>query len=783
MCVSNDIHIQGDVIKLKDGAELSAQNIRVIASRLLEISAAEDSFEHTMDQKGVSVGTTVKESKSVSIGVNGAQSQTKSKRYKPAQLSATSLMTLESGDELKAIGADLDALDLAMRASTLTVESVQNNNDHKTIQWNMNVNVSTNSVSGSGGVATSKHRSLQTVKSIAHAKRHLSIETNTLKQKGSVIASDNTAILRRADQKSGPVNHIVEDMKNVSITEEKEVNVAVTPQDSFPRLGSYKAHQQYEESISRSTFAAPNLQDEVATAVNRNISQQEIKVCSHKSSFGIAIPLVDAEKIQEDANAMQQALNNLKENIKKTISKDVFKLPKIASEEVKTKNADSKKQVSLKDYAKKVAYEEIVEEIKLSEEKVPDDQIRKAIESEINKHVSNDPGRHTEELVRLGKSLNPNLVNSRKSIDSGIDYIVDKVLTTFNLPTNTRQSDKSDLQNPIKLESIQENQTTRKKLFNANFPDSHPNPFMNHALAVDRGIENACNNVADGVTEVIQHPVDAAANIGICAWDGVNGVSQLAIGVSTAGSRQRNHERLTAIKQQAKEFMNGDSAKKLEIFAQLPSELILGAAVGGAGGGMARKFAGSTSKIAVKTATPIMKAQGLAIETPHGVAFQRMTPQFLKARKQVQEGAHLYRVGMQGGSQAAEGQFWAREIPGKPDYASRHGIPQKNIDKLNFVEKGSLKPGQKVITRKAPPAHDGINPGGAIEVVTPASAVRLKAYINTVDMPAQVIGNKANQSIASRLLNGIIKNVPSPETIGATSAAAIEEVNKNKAPY
>jgi hypothetical protein len=90
----------------------------------------------------------------------------------------------------------------------------------------------------------------------------------------------------------------------------------------------------------------------------------------------------------------------------------------------------------------------------------------------------------------------------------------------------------------------------------------------------------------------------------------------------------------------------------------------------------------------------VSTARGLATQTTSGVA--------LAARRQVESGATLYRVGTTGKSGAAEAQFWALEHPSTPGFAGRYGIPPDNVLKANFVQTATLRPGAGFVTRVAP---------------------------------------------------------------------------------
>jgi hypothetical protein len=65
---------------------------------------------------------------------------------------------------------------------------------------------------------------------------------------------------------------------------------------------------------------------------------------------------------------------------------------------------------------------------------------------------------------------------------------------------------------------------------------------------------------------------------------------------------------------------------------------------------------------------------------------------------------------------------------------SKYGIPSKNVENPNFIEKGRLVPDSDFVTRPAPPS--GNNPGGKIEVVVPLGGVKVESHIS---LPIEVM--------------------------------------------
>ena len=114
------------------------------------------------------------------------------------------------------------------------------------------------------------------------------------------------------------------------------------------------------------------------------------------------------------------------------------------------------------------------------------------------------------------------------------------------------------------------------------------------------------------------------------------------------------------------------------------------------------------------------------VKTPWGIAKQSFDTRALAARKKVENGAPLYRLGSTGRSQASEGQFWSLEHPSTPNYGAKYGIPAENIESANFIEQATLSEGSPFITRPAPGI--GFNGGGGIEVVIPVGGAKMNWF-------------------------------------------------------
>jgi len=138
------------------------------------------------------------------------------------------------------------------------------------------------------------------------------------------------------------------------------------------------------------------------------------------------------------------------------------------------------------------------------------------------------------------------------------------------------------------------------------------------------------------------------------------------------------------------------------------------------------KFAVGTAATIVGGAQMVKAGlETISVKTPYGRAWQSLDPDALLLRRQVSNGAEIYRGGLLGKTNVAEGQFWAPENPLNPGYASRYGAGSYS-GPPDFVIGGNLKPGIPFITRPAPGV--GSNVGGALEIVTRANGVHINFF-------------------------------------------------------
>jgi hypothetical protein len=126
------------------------------------------------------------------------------------------------------------------------------------------------------------------------------------------------------------------------------------------------------------------------------------------------------------------------------------------------------------------------------------------------------------------------------------------------------------------------------------------------------------------------------------------------------------------------------------------------------------------------------------IETPYDVVFQETTDAAMAARAKVEAGATLWRIGTTGKSFAAEAQYWSLENPlTTPGYQIKYGVPAENWANADFVEAGTLKPGQDFVTRTALAPDGSQIPGAGIEVIVVPDSVDVSffSFIGPLQIP------------------------------------------------
>jgi hypothetical protein len=123
------------------------------------------------------------------------------------------------------------------------------------------------------------------------------------------------------------------------------------------------------------------------------------------------------------------------------------------------------------------------------------------------------------------------------------------------------------------------------------FYDINNSSAMHHIVAIGRGLESAVNTTADGIVQVVSHPVDTVMGLAITAFDGYNALGDRCFGISTEGSRIRNSARGSAFLDTSYRFENGNSVVRTEMLSAGAGNLFF-AYVTGSGAVQVYKLAG-----------------------------------------------------------------------------------------------------------------------------------------------------------------------------------------------
>lgn len=292
--VLGNIRLEGDVIRLNDGTQLSASGIHIMARKLLQITCAEDVYESKGNSQGFSVGGTLRDQKLVSVGHDGSTSHANKTTHQSAHLNADTI-DLGSGEKIEMKKVDLNAeVDLAMRSPEILHENVQDTKDESKFAYNVNVNIASPGISG--GINHYSHHSKKSAPSVAQGGRSVRIETNTLKQTGSAFASPDIS-MRRFDGTDAPVNHEMKNLKDTSVTKNTSVNLNLSLEGSIPITGTFEHHREEEESIRSASFG--------------NHVPDAIQTKNKKSNFGFGFATVNEEKISNEWDSIKTGAKTL----------------------------------------------------------------------------------------------------------------------------------------------------------------------------------------------------------------------------------------------------------------------------------------------------------------------------------------------------------------------------------------------------------------------------------------------------------------------------------------
>ena len=165
-----------------------------------------------------------------------------------------------------------------------------------------------------------------------------------------------------------------------------------------------------------------------------------------------------------------------------------------------------------------------------------------------------------ENLIKFGSDGFSGSASPEKSLGRGIGKLFNVMLWNEVSGLKAAREAKQDSDKPFSLPSV--------------FPEHQDNSFLNHAAALGRGIEKG----RDGVVNMLIHPIDTAAGIGIFAWDMANIYSEVKFGISSDASMLRNDARLASIVGAYNKFDKGDSVVKTEMLSELFSGGVLAGA-------------------------------------------------------------------------------------------------------------------------------------------------------------------------------------------------------------
>ena len=446
LMIGGDLHIVGDIIKLKDGTRLEARNITLQAKKLLEIHAAQHTYKNHYSQKGGSVSVSMNGGFG-GAGANGAKGFTEEVHYQNAMIKANGLLSiLVDEGKVNIQGGELQGRDVLVRTTELIIASLQDTSKSKHTSFSVSVDGSGMPSGGSFGHSSSKSAEVKRP-SVIHAINSLEVFTDYLLQKGSVLSADGRAKVRGLTQEN--LRHWeFEDIRDKSSHHGREVSLSYRPNDSFPVTGFFLSRDAKKVSVTHATVAALDLVGEIPAGINRSRNRTKEVLTDKHSSVGIPILMPNISQLKEDVALFKQAIQlpEAKPNLQE---KEIGPAKeKIALTPSSKKNNDKKsKAVSTKKSPEKSAYRKKILELlrdtisnyRKTGSLLPLDKTEEALESHpLLKGTGRTIRRN---LVNIGKAGSKKGLSPKEAAGTGLGILFRSVV---NKLASLKQTDPSE---------------------------------------------------------------------------------------------------------------------------------------------------------------------------------------------------------------------------------------------------------------------------------------------------------------------------------------------------
>lgn len=709
--VGGTFRLVGSTLQISDGSKIDAKHLVLSLAKGIEMTCGVETYDFRSSTKSVSLGVNLLNPEDVSVGVEGSKSHIHSEKATLASLNARDSADIRTGEYIRGEGK-ITASSGNVSAPEISLSSVQDSyvEENKSYGLNVSTSVTPSTDMLTEGNFSAHYNQNKTDRLTTSDKAGVFLDSGKVETNqchlgnGAIISATEFA---RLDGEEGLPTVTSTDAYDHDTS--KQSGASLKSSSSKPG-GTVGYSSSKDKTVQHASIYADNVDANSFAGINTDRDKETEVLMSKKSGAKLDSDTIDFEKIKNQGKEILEAGKHIKD-----FASDVFaesaKTLHFAYEPKKTPTS------SFSDVRPTVEVSEILSPMTAPVSILTPIPAPEPVQSNApsapspvppsqNASVSN-PGRRREPYStdeEEGTYDNSGQYNDKLSeLPPDIEYIDGKLnINIYPLPQNEQE---------------QEQAQPKKKFWGhepfhlpSGLSDTHENRFASTLIGIGRGIEIA----RDAAVDAFIHPIDTAADFVVTSFDGFNAFTDLTLGISTEGSRERNRNRGEAFHDSLEKVMDGTDFERAEVLSNLAAGKLFGAITGG------------LPRSAV--ITPLMEHTGQAIRTRHGYAYQDYSKPAREARKAAKEGAPLYRIGdskdlIKRDLTKEDGQYWAFEKPVTSSYAERHGIPHKNILEADFAVEAVLIPNSKFITR--PAAGVGFNKGGAMEVVTNPKSVNI----------------------------------------------------------
>jgi ankyrin repeat protein len=560
LLVGGTFRLYGNELHVFDGSTVNAEDLRVFVIEGIKATKGVDSYKSTSQNKHHHLGVSLHNPKDVSASGTKTREVDEQTTTKLAELTARNTAQVNGG---ALIQGDLKIS--APKGGTVTAKVMDFTTSQNTRVLRSHTKQGNVSTGGAVGGSYKSH-TLDDATTAEKAGVHL--------PGGQVLANEihlangskiQAAQLAREDGQLGLPTVSGTAMHDHHKDHQKAVSFSagLHGEPSADLSRSVKE----TETVHQPTVIADNVTADSLPGINTQADKETEVVREKSSGFAVAGFIPDKEKFQKDLAAIT-ALRD--KGLHWLYGKDST-TPQLVSETITLETAVSETVASEMAASEMAASETVASETAASETVASETVASETVASETVASDRVASGTTAVELAANEESSQGNLVHIPRDSNGRINILITRP-PSWTTPTE-----------PAPIEPAPDKSQPSSSIGDTSKFDS----FIEHVDAFNRGFEKA----RDGLVDAAIHPIRTAVETSTLLWDGANAVTDLTVGLSTEGSRDRNEQRVALLHEAAQSFVEGDSVYRTEILSELGASLALGSVTGGVTGGLSRKAA------------------------------------------------------------------------------------------------------------------------------------------------------------------------------------------------